>query len=303
MRAMLQRLIGEDIKFFVNLTSDLRAILADRAQLEQVVMNLVVNARDAMPKGGTLTIETRLADAAEVAGVLYREVETGDYLKLTVTDTGIGMDAEIQTRIFEPFFTTKATGHGTGLGLATVYGVVQQLGGHITVSSQPGHGAMFTLYFPAIVEPAVPAPMPVRSSALVAERREVVLVVEDQPAVRQLTSRVLTRHGYSVLEAASAGEALTIVEGHPGDVDLVVSDVVMPTMDGPEMVAILKKLRPHVKVLYMSGYAGDAIALRGGLDLTDTILEKPFTASVLLRAVREALGSRPRSEPTRAPSS
>jgi signal transduction histidine kinase len=289
MRAMLQRMIGEDIEFRVSLTPGLKPVLADRVQLEQVVLNLVMNARDAMPRGGVLSIETRAADPSAVSAVVHKPVVPGEYLCLTVADTGIGMDSVTQSHIFEPFFTTKETGKGTGLGLATVYGVVQQLGGHIAVRSELGHGSSFQLFFPKLdgVKPA--APTALRASAPLAEQRETVLVVEDQPAVRQLAARVLTRHGYAVFEAGGAAEALSIAEAFNGTIHLVLSDVVMPAMDGPDMAVILRKMRPNIRVLYMSGYTGEALAERGGLDAEDQILEKPFTATTLLQSVRGRL--------------
>jgi signal transduction histidine kinase len=289
MRAMLERMIGEDIEFRVSLTPGLRSVLADRVQLEQVVMNLVTNARDAMPRGGMLTIETAAVDAGSASAAVHRPVSPVEYLRLSVEDTGIGMDASTQSHIFEPFFTTKGMGRGTGLGLATVYGVVQQLGGHISVASELGRGTSFHLFFPKLdAAPTVAAPV-ARVAPPIAEQRETVLVVEDQPAVRQLAARVLTRHGYTVLEAGGAAEALAAAKDCRGTIHLVLSDVVMPTMDGPDMIVILKKVRPYIRVLYMSGYTGEALAERGGVEANDTVLEKPFSATVLLQSVRERL--------------
>jgi two-component system cell cycle sensor histidine kinase/response regulator CckA len=289
MRAMMQRMIGEDIEFRLSLAPGLKPILADRVHLEQVVMNLVVNARDAMPRGGVLSIDTSGTTAATVAATVHEPVEPGMYLRLTVADTGIGMDADTQSHIFEPFFTTKQTGHGTGLGLATVYGVVQQLGGHITVTSDVGHGSSFHLFFPEGHGVPPVAPPSVRVPAPLAEQHEVVLVVEDLPAVRQLAARVLGRHGYTVIEAGGVAEALALAENYKDTIHLVLSDVVMPTMDGPQMRAILRKVRPHIRVLYMSGYTGEAIAMRGGVETNDTVMEKPFTATTLLQSVRSRL--------------
>ena len=292
MRDMLQRLIGEDVDLRVALAGGSQQILADRVQLEQVLMNLVVNARDAMPRGGTLTVSTAPALAGEAAAVVHEKIAPGGYVKLSVADTGTGMDAATEARIFEPFFTTKPTGQGTGLGLSMVYGVVQQLGGHISVTSAPQRGTTFTMYFPASgaagqgADPSIAVP---KVRAPLAEGRELVLVVEDQGAVRELVSRVLTRHGYKVLEASNGVEALQLVEQAKGTIQLVVSDMVMPNMDGPEMVAVLRKTRPDLKVLYMSGYSGETIAQRGGLSVSTPVLEKPFTAFVLLRAVHQAL--------------
>jgi signal transduction histidine kinase len=289
MRGMLHRVIGEDIEFRLFLAPGLKAVLADRVQLEQVVMNLVVNARDAMPRGGVLSIQTSAVDASAVSAAVHKPVAPGEYLCLTVADSGVGMDAETQKHIFEPFFTTKGTGKGTGLGLSTVYGVVQQLSGHIAVASEPGRGSSFQLFFPKLENARPTQRRAPRAPLPVAERRETVLVVEDQPAVRQLAARVLARHGYSVLEAAGASEALAIAGTFQGTIDLVLSDVVMPAMDGPDMVTVLRKMRPSVRVLYMSGYTGEALAERGGVDEDDAVLEKPFTATTLLQNVRNRL--------------
>jgi two-component system cell cycle sensor histidine kinase/response regulator CckA len=291
MRNMLERLISEDISIRSQLARNLPAILADRVQVEQVVMNLVMNARDAMPRGGVIAIDTKRVDADAVQSAAHEPVDPGRYVALTISDTGHGMDAAMQARIFEPFFTTKGAGEGTGLGLATVYGVVQQLGGHIVVSSEVGHGTTFSLYFPECAEavtpvgdqsrPRIPAPL--------AAQREAILVVEDQRGVRQLATRILTRHGYKVLEAADATEAIRIAEDSAHVLDLVISDVVMPTMGGPELVARLRTLRPTAKVLYMSGYTGDDLSRRIGQESSTAMLEKPFSASALLRAVRDVL--------------
>ena len=291
MRNMLERLISEDIAIRSELAEHLPTILADRVQLEQVVMNLVMNARDAMPRGGVITISTAAVDASAVRSATHEPVAPGDYVSLVISDTGHGMDAATQARIFEPFFTTKGAGEGTGLGLATVYGVVQQLEGHIAVSSDRGLGTTFSLYFPVCAEAVKPAGDQTRrkSSAPLAAEREVILVVEDQRGVRQLASRILTRHGYTVLEAADAMEAIKLAE-NPGQIlDLVVSDVVMPTMGGPELVARLRTVRPSAKVLYMSGYTGDDLSRRLGEESSVLVLEKPFSASALLRAVRDVL--------------
>jgi two-component system cell cycle sensor histidine kinase/response regulator CckA len=289
-RDMLQRLIGEDIHVRIALAPAARPILADRIQLEQVLMNLATNARDAMPRGGTLTIETAVVDASETALAVPEPVIPGSYVRLAITDTGFGMDEATRTRIFEPFFTTKAVGHGTGLGLATVYGVVQQLGGHIAVASEPDRGTRFSLYFRESAEQVATASSPVRRVApAVAEGEQVVLLVEDEGGVRQLVSRVLRRHGYTVLEADGPEQAVALLADYSGPLDLVVTDVVMPTMDGPQLVARLRATRPHVKVLYMSGYTGEMIARRAGADTTAAILEKPFPAARLLEAVRDVI--------------
>ena len=291
MRNMLERLISEEIAIRSQLSQRLPPILADRVQLEQVVMNLIMNAKDAMPRGGVITIDTRVVDADAVESATHERVAPGRYVALIITDTGQGMDNATQSRIFEPFFTTKGAGEGTGLGLATVYGVVQQLWGHIAVSSEIGQGTTFSLYFPESNEAATqPGEQPRRGiSAPLAAGREVILVVEDQRGVRQLATRILTRHGYTVLEAADAVEAIEIAAKAAQVLDLVVSDVVMPGMGGPELVARVRTLRPATKVLYMSGYTGDDLSRRIGLESHAAVLEKPFSASDLLWAVRDVL--------------
>jgi len=291
MRNMLERLISEDIAIRSQLAERLPPIFADHVQLEQILLNLVMNARDAMPRGGVITIETKAVEAGEVRSAAHEQVAPGQYIALIIRDTGQGMDSATQARIFEPFFTTKGAGEGTGLGLATVYGAVQQLGGHIAVMSGVGQGTTFSLYFPecaqapSSLEPAARRPSP----APLAAGREVVLVVEDQRGVRQLASRILTRHGYIVCEAADAMEAIRIASNLAQPLDLVVSDVVMPKMGGPELIERLWALRPGLKVLYMSGYTGDELSRRVGHESNVTVLEKPFSASGLLQTVRDVL--------------
>ncbi len=258
-------------------------------------MNIAGNARDAMPRGGRLTIGTFSSHAQDVitltAGLAV--VPPGRYVALMLTDTGEGMDERTRERIFEPFFTTKELGKGTGLGLATVYGIVKQLGGYIWVSSEIGVGTSFTLFFPesdACPLPTDPSTVPSRDVA-VAIAREIVLVVEDEPGLRKLVSRTLTRHGYRVLEAGTGKEALEVAAQAGDELQLVVSDVVMPVMSGPEMVAQLLKTRPAIKVLYMSGYAGEVLARGGALTGMASFLEKPFAARDLLQTVREILNA------------
>ena len=289
MRNMLERLISADIAIRSQLGNDLPPILADRVQVEQIVMNLVMNARDSMPRGGVITIDTRAVTADAVRAATHERAVATRYVALEIRDTGQGMDSTTQARIFEPFFTTKGAGEGTGLGLATVYGVVQQLGGHIAVSSRPGNGTTFSLYFPQCEKAMKLDQGQRRSSAPLAAQREVILVVEDQRGVRQLASRILSRYGYTVLEAADAKEALDISEKPDQVLDLVISDVVMPVMGGPELVARLKTLRPMTRALYMSGYTGDDLSRRIGEQPGAIVLEKPFSASALLRAVRDVL--------------
>jgi two-component system cell cycle sensor histidine kinase/response regulator CckA len=275
MRDMLQRLIGEQIDIVLRLTPDLPSILADRVQVEQILMNLLVNARDAMPSGGVITVETVSATPA---------------VRLRITDTGTGMDEATQARIFEPFFTTKEVGKGTGLGLSTVYGVMHQLGGNIAVASRVGHGTTFTLWFPEskIHAQTSKPPRGSKSPMALAEHREMVLVVEDQSGVRQLVTRILKRHGYSVLEAGNAAEALVLFEKEKHRLDLLLTDVVMPQMGGPELAAQLLGLKPDLKVLFITGYAGEDLAHWTNMAQHQTV-EKPFTASGLLQAVHDVL--------------
>ncbi len=284
---MLRRLIPENVDIEIALAPSLPAILADRIQLEQIVLNLCMNARDAMPQGGHLRIRTARPGPADAAALARRGMATHSLVKLIVADTGVGMDSATQARIFEPFFTTKAVGHGTGLGLATVYGVIQQLGGQILVDSEPGRGTTFTMYFPqAPQQHATAAGAPTREGALVADAKAVVLVIEDQADVRQLLVRVLARHGYSVVEADGPAAAIALESKIDGPVDLILSDVVMPGMSGPDVVRQLKERRPEARVLFMSGYAD---AMLNGPDASIRLLEKPFTASTLLQAVRDSL--------------
>jgi PAS domain S-box-containing protein len=293
MRAMLQRLIAEDITIELTLADKLPSILADRVQLEQVLMNLAANARDAMPRGGRLTIGTFSSQARDVVTLARVAVPPGQYVTLTLSDSGEGMDARTRERIFEPFFTTKELGKGTGLGLATVYGIVKQLGGYICVSSELTFGTTFTLFFPESEVGSQPANLstPPSDDVAVATSRAVVLVVEDEVGLRKLVARTLARHGYRVLEAGTGHEGLAVVAQAGDGVQLVISDVVMPTMSGPEMVVQLRKTRPDIKVLYMSGYAGDAIARGGVLEANAPALKKPFTAHDLLQTVRELLNA------------
>jgi two-component system cell cycle sensor histidine kinase/response regulator CckA len=291
MRDMMQRLIGEAVTISLRLTPALAPILADRTQLEQVLMNLVVNARDAMPEGGTIMIDTGWADEIEVKAVTHETAAAGSYARLRVMDTGAGMTAETQSRVFEPFFTTKPVGEGTGLGLSTVYGVIQQLGGHLAVASQVGRGTTFTLYFPEGAHDGKVRSAPFRKKPMaLAQHREVVLVVEDQRGVRQLVFRILTRHGYTVLEAASATDALALFEQQGSRIDLLLTDVVMPGMSGTILAQKLCALRPDLSVLFMSGFTGDD----GSNHLPDnaTMIEKPFTASILLHVIRDVLDRR-----------
>jgi len=281
---ILHRLIGEDVEMVTELDPAARLVRADASQLEQVLMNLVVNARDAMPRGGRLHIATAPARIARdhAAG----DVPPGDYVAITVADTGTGMNPEVRARVFEPFFTTKGD-KGTGLGLATVYGVVKQSGGHVTVASEPGRGATFTIYLPEVS--GMTGEHAVGSATEALGGTETVLLAEDDAAVRLAVSSVLSRLGYTVLTERSAEDAVARAAAHEGPIHLVISDVVMPGMDGPGLIAELKRVRPDVRALLTSGYAGDAISLHRVMESGIPFLEKPFTAVRLSQRVREVL--------------
>jgi two-component system cell cycle sensor histidine kinase/response regulator CckA len=287
MRPMLGRLIGEDVKVVLGLGPDLAPVTADRGQVEQIVLNLAVNARDAMPKGGTLTIETANVDLDEHYAKTHLAVKPGPHVALTVTDTGTGMTPQVQARLFEPFFTTKAVGKGTGLGLATVHGIVMRSGGSVNVYSEVGRGTSFKVYLPRAdaEEVVVDAPPPFARPRAGAQT---VLVVEDAEELRELTSRLLRRQGYTVLLAANADEALQLFERNPS-IDVLLTDVVMPGASGPELTRRLVERRPELKVIYMSGYTEEAIVQHGVLKPGIAFLHKPFTSEALGRKLRETL--------------
>ena len=288
LKKMLRPLIGEDVELLTHLTPDLGSVKADRGQVEQVLLNLVVNARDAMPKGGKLVIETHNAELDETYTLRHTVVKPGAYVLLSVSDTGVGMDMATQERIFEPFFTTKEPGKGTGLGLATIYGIIKQSGGYIWVYSEPGQGTAFKIYLPRLEETT---PMATGKEAPPVTMRgvETVLLVEDEEALRQLVALLLREEGYIVLEASRGEEALKISAQHPGTIHLLVSDVVMPGMGGHELLKELKPLRPAVKVLYISGYSAQIVEHQGVFQPGMVFLQKPFKAEGLLLKVREAL--------------
>jgi signal transduction histidine kinase len=284
---LIGRVIGENITVSTHADADLWPILADPVQVEQSLVNLAINARDAMPDGGTLQITARNAPRPKGERRTDGEVRPGDYVQITVTDTGIGMDEATRMQMFEPFFTTKPHGQGTGLGLSTVYGFVRQCGGSISVRSTPGKGTSIELLLPRASEPAPGPPTSRRPSDGVLRGHETVLVVEDEEAVRQLAIQSLERSGYRVLASASGEEALTLASTFDGTIHLLLTDVVMPGIKGPELAARLRTLRPGVRVLLMSGYAADVVTPG---DLNDaTMVTKPFSPSVLTRAVRHAL--------------
>jgi CheY-like chemotaxis protein len=285
---MLRRVIGEDIGLVTLLAENLGTVKADPGQIEQVVMNLAVNARDAMPSGGKLTIETTNVELDENYARNHVAVPPGPYMMLSMSDTGAGMTPEVKAKIFEPFFTTKEKGRGTGLGLSMVYGIVKQSGGNIWVYSEPGQGTTFKIYLPRVDEPLEEAGEVVVQKELTG-RGETILVVEDEEKVRQVTVQILTKNGYTVLEASHGDEAKQICEEHGGPIHLIVTDVVMPGMNGRQLAKSLEPHHPEMKVLYMSGYTDDAIVHHGVLDKGLHFLQKPFNLEDLLKKVREVL--------------
>jgi two-component system cell cycle sensor histidine kinase/response regulator CckA len=288
MSTMLRRLIGEDIRLVVNTQPNLGFVNADPAQLQQIIMNLSVNARDAMPEGGRLTIETANAEFDENYIRDHAVDEAGSYVMLAISDNGIGMDTATRARIFEPFFTTKSKGKGTGLGLSTIYGIVKQSNGFIWVYSEPGKGTTFKIYFPRVEGKKAPAAAENKFEAGF-QGSESILVVEDEATVRALASRILRNRGYEVLEAADGMEALSISQQHAGEIHLVLTDVVMPGIGGKDLVSQLKAARPDIKALYVSGYTDNAIIYHGVLDRNVAFLQKPFTTDGLARKVREVI--------------
>jgi two-component system, cell cycle sensor histidine kinase and response regulator CckA len=290
---MLTRLIGEDIDLVMIPSGDIGAVKADPGQIEQVIMNLAVNARDAMPQGGKLTIETANVTLDESYARLHAPVMPGEYVMLAISDTGSGMDSETQSQIFEPFFTTKGT-KGTGLGLSTVYGIVKQSGGYIWVYSEPGKGTTFKIYLPRITEVGE---APVVQPAIAAVKREdgmeTILLVEDEENLRRLARQYLETQGYKVLAAADGAAAVQICTAHQGPIHLLLTDVIMPGMNGRELAQRITSLRPKIKVLYMSGYTENAIGHNGMLDAGINLLQKPFTLLALKAKVREVLDYEP----------
>ena len=287
MDRMLRRVIGEHIELETVLSPGLGSIKADAGQLEQVIMNLAVNARDAMSEGGKLSIRTSNVEIKR-ASRLHADVRPGSYVRLTMADTGKGMDAEIMVHLFEPFFTSKETGKGTGLGLSTVYGIVKQSGGEIVVESEPGHGATFNIYLPRISDLAKVKQSGGPVSA-VRSGTETILLVEDELGVRQLVREMLHRLGYKILQASGGAEAIRLFEQHQGSIDLLLTDVIMPQMSGRELAERLQALRPSLKVLYISGYTDDMLAHHGVLESNVFLLQKPFAPDELAIKLRELL--------------
>jgi len=280
MERMLRRVMGEDIELITMLGSGPQPVRADPGQVEQVVLNIALNARDAMPSGGKLTLETSSAEITQESGREHPGLSLGSFVVLSVADTGSGMDPSVRSRVFEPFFTTKE--HGTGLGLSTSYGIIKQTGGDIWVESKPGEGTTFRIYLPQAqqVSEEVAAP----PSSQLFHGTETILLVEDEEGVRHVVETMLKRRGYNLLCAASPAEALVIAEGHDGAIDLLIADMVMPGMSGPKMAECLMSTRPHLRVLYVSGY-GDPIEAR----TTFAFLQKPFSSEELAVKVREVL--------------
>ena len=288
METLLRRVVGEHISLFTTLEAGLGCVRADPVQIEQVILNLAVNARDAMPRGGHLTLETVNVLLPRDDGVAGRALPPGAFIMLSVRDTGVGMDSETVSRAFEPFFTTKGIGEGTGLGLSTVYGIVKQSNGEIYVESKPGRGATFRVYLPRTAASGEPVTT-VRTVNSVSQGSETILLAEDETGVRTLVTETLRRHGYHVLAAHDPEEALRVARTHAHPIDLLVTDVVMPRMNGKQLAEQVAALRPSIRVLYISGYHDDMIPLSGRADSQVCFLKKPFTPAALTRRIREVL--------------
>lgn len=294
LESLLRRLIGEDVHLITKLDPANGRLRGDQAQLEQVLVNLVVNARDAMPKGGILTIETAQVELTRSPLYHLNPLPPGSYMKLTVSDTGCGMDRQIQSHIFEPFFTTKEEGKGSGLGLSTVFGIVTQCGGGIDVASRVGHGTRFDLYFPS-VDSDILATTPAQTQGQPKRGTETILVVEDDPSVRTLVRDELRKLGYRVVEAKNGVEACLLATQQAGALDLLLTDVVMPGMGGRELAQHLSVIKPDLRVLFTSGYTDDVGIMAGQDEDLSSFLQKPFTPEVLAHAVRDLLDARTRS--------
>ena len=290
MEKMLSRLIGEDVELITVAAAEPANVRTDPGQLEQVVMNVVVNARDAMPGGGKLIIETANAQVDQTYAGPNVDLKPGSYVVLAISDTGMGMDPETVTHLFEPFFTTKAPGKGTGLGLATAYGIVKQSGGAISVYSEPGRGTTVKIYLPS-AEAKLAAEAAEQEPAAALRGSETILVLEDEARVRKLVCEVLAGRGYHVLEAVRGEEAIRMAKEHKGRIHLLLADVVMPEMSGPQALEQIRTRHPNMKVLFMSGYTDEAMVHHGILDSGVPFLQKPFLPETLARKVREVLGS------------
>jgi signal transduction histidine kinase len=288
MRKMLKRLLGEHIDLNLLTSNKLGKINADAGQIEQVILNLVVNARDAMPDGGAITIETRDVELDGYSAPSRNEIEAGQYVMLSVKDVGVGMSGAVRERIFEPFFTTKEVGKGTGLGLSTVFGIIQQSRGHIAVESEEGRGSTFRVHFPRFAEGSErpvsrpPPPLTLRGS-------EVILLVEDDEQVRNVARALLLRYGYQVLDAQNGGEAFLVCERHAGAIDLLITDIIMPRMNGLELSERLMTMRPGLKVVYVSGYIDPSIDPQRFVNKGFPFIQKPIRADTFLTKIREVL--------------
>jgi signal transduction histidine kinase len=288
---MLTRLLGSSIQFTTSLDASLGMTNADPGQIEQVIVNLAVNARDAMPGGGKLRIETGNASLDSAYMQQHAASDPGDYVMIAVRDTGIGMDRATQARIFEPFFTTKESGKGTGLGLAMVYGIVRQSGGHVWVYSEPGQGTTFKVYLPR-AQTTAEAIVPESASVEILAGSETILLVEDEESVREVSGRLLRRAGYTVMEAEDGRRALEIVSEHTASIDVLVTDMVMPEIGGRELARRVRAMRPDMPLVFMSGYTDDEELRRSYLEKGSVFLEKPFTPELLLSKTREVLATR-----------
>jgi two-component system cell cycle sensor histidine kinase/response regulator CckA len=288
MESMLRRLLVGSVDMVTELDPDVGQITVDPAQLQQVVLNLVINARDAMPNGGRLTIRTENVELTEAMCAEHQGMTRGAHVAMSVTDDGVGMSADILTHIFEPFFTTKKLGTGTGLGLSTAYGIVKQSGGYILVDSRPGLGSKFTVYFPRTWE-SCPIPAPHRAPVAQPPGTATILLVDDEDSVRRMLTQLLERHGYTVLAAQDGVDALAVSDRYTGRIDLLITDIMMPRMHGRDLSKRLQERRPDTRVLFMSGYASDEIVERGLLDARMAFIQKPFEISELMAKARDTL--------------
>ena len=288
MESMLRRLLKSNIDFATKLSPEECCVTADPSQIEQIVMNLVVNASDAMPNGGSLVIETTRLELDDGYASMHADVRSGPFVMLAISDTGVGMDGATQSKIFEPFFTTKEPGRGTGLGLATVYGIVKQMGGLVWVYSEPGHGATFKVYLPRELGPATSAEPSAVST--VNERRGTVLLVEDDDAVRLAVRRMLEKFGFQILEAKDGEDGVRVAKAHEGHIDVLVTDLMMPRMDGRTLARALAVTRPDMRVVFTSGYTDDAVVRRGLVDSAHAFVQKPFTGEQLAHTISGLIG-------------
>jgi PAS domain S-box-containing protein len=289
MEQILRRTIGEQVELIINLAASLPMILADPGQIEQIVLNLAINARDAMPTGGRLSIDTAVREITENEGFVAG-IPTGSYVCFSVGDTGVGMSAEVRDRAFEPFFTTKSRGEGSGLGLATVYGIVSQSGGHTRIYSGEGVGTSITILLPAAAQDAMRDEIDEHEDDLKSlVGTETILIADDEAALREVTQRILSRNGYTVLSAFSGAQAIELAASHVGPIDLVLTDVIMPGMQGPTVAKEVRKLRPDIRVLFMSGHAQPVLEAEAVLGTEFLMVEKPFDEAKLLHSVRQVL--------------